>query len=292
MKTASTTLHPFVCLNGAIIPREYAYISPDDRGFKFGDGLFETIAVVNQQPYLWNEHVTRLGEGLDTLKIQADLSALRSLCTTLITKNAMHDGALRLMITRGTGSQGYLPTHISAATIYIETMPATRLGTAQAAISLAVSTWKRFAPDTLPTHTKIMQGMNATLARLEAAEQGCDEALMLSTDDMICEAASGNLFWLEGDILCTPPLTTGCLAGTMRARLLDLWQGECAERSITLEQLTDYNALIMTNAVRGAVPIRTIHTATQEHHFTQSEVFAQQCQRLIEKDIAQMLTNA
>ena len=274
------------------MPRAQALISPDDRGFRFGDGIFETIAITSSQLYLWDAHLTRLQDGLALLHIRADTSNLREQVTHLITRNAITEGMCRIMITRGAGSQGYLPTHSGQPTIYIETLPTSQpIATSSPPISLWVSQWQRFAPDMLPTHTKIMQGMNATLARMEAAEHGCDEALLLSADGKVSEAASGNLFWLRDDILHTPALSTGALKGTMRGRLMELWPDTLIECTEPLGALRDADALIMTNAVRGAVAVKSLTHAAAIQHFEHSEDLAAHCNALIQKDIATILTN-
>lgn len=276
-----------------MMPRADAVIAPDDRGFRYGDGVFETIALIQSIPYLWDSHIARLREGLDVLAIAADVAGLRDQVAQLAATTAITDGMVRITISRGAGSSGYLPTNAGDSTILVELTPCPTLVDAPPpSLSLYMSTWRRFPPQCLPTHIKCAQGLNATLARQEAQIHDCDEALMLSYSGHICEAASGNLFWLQGNRLVTPPLSTGCLAGTMRARLMQLWDDDVQESVMLPQELETIDALVMTNALRGAVAITHIHTPSQLYHFSQSAILARTCQSLIKKDIAITLSSA
>jgi branched-chain amino acid aminotransferase len=275
-----------ISYNGEIIPRDSVSISLDDRGFRFGDGVFETVAIVGSVPYLWQEHVARLCRGLSILSITSPLDHVSEHLAELIARNGIIDGLARVIVTRGCGSQGYLPTGEGGATVLLEVMNAPpTLAVHASPLTMFRTQWRRFPPECLPTDAKIMQGMNATLARMEAATQGCDEALMLSMDGMICEAASGNLFWLHENVLCTPALTTGCLHGTMRQRLMQLWKAPVQEVCLSLEdwKRLSPSSCVMTNALRGAVAVAEIFN--ESIHFTESDVLALRCNHLIEEDI-------
>jgi branched-subunit amino acid aminotransferase/4-amino-4-deoxychorismate lyase len=225
----------YASLNGQILPRTEVAISPDDRGFRFGDGVFETIPVIAGVPYLWDDHLARLHHGLEILAIPADTSHLGAHVITLIQQHGIHHGIARILVTRGSGSQGYLPTYASDATVMLEvsdTIPPIASPDAAPPLTLWRSQWRRFPPECLPNSAKLMQGMNATLARMEAATHG----------------------------LCTPALSTGCLAGTMRERLMTLWGTAVQEVSCPLSELGERasGGIVMTNAVRGVVAIAGI----------------------------------
>lgn len=279
-------MRDYVVLNHTLMLCEQAHISPDDRGFKFGDGLFETIAVVAGRLYLWKEHLARLHEGLHCLGIAYDSSALYEDSMALIHANSIHHGMVRIALSRGAGSQGYLPTHEGTPTLYIEALPTAPPGTTHPAITLHLSQWRRVPAACLPASLKIAQGMNATLARLEARAHGCDDALMLNVSGHLCEAASGNLLWLERDTLCTPDPATDCLAGTMKARLMQLWQGEVKTCTMPMNALETIDALVMSNAVRGCVAVASVRHGAQHWQFSHSDVLAQQLNDLIIKDTA------
>lgn len=279
-----------VSLNATILYSDQTCISYHDRGFRFGDGVFETVAIVNRTAYLWQAHCERLKLGLQTLSIEANLDHLDAHLHHLIRENKVVDGVARIFVTRGCGSQGYLPDGTTDPTVILEVIPSqSHFALNEApALRLMQSKWRRFPSICLPTDVKIMQGMNAILARIEASTNGYDEALMLSVTGEICEAASGNLFWLEAGQLVTPSLSTGCLAGTMRARLMELWEKEAREISIPLDtwQQRLPRALIMTNSLRGAVAVSSLTTHHTTYHFSDSPALAEQCNRLIRNDAA------
>jgi branched-chain amino acid aminotransferase len=276
-----------VSLNGKLLPSSHASISLRDRGFRYGDGVFETIPIVAGVPYLWEAHMARLHAGMQALHFTADLQHVSDHSAQLIMHHGVQEGVARIWVTRGEGASGYLPTPHAPPTILLE-VTSTPLQLTQQDPSparLCMSAWRRIPPVCLPTYAKLMQGVNSTLARMEADAAGYDDALMLSVNGEVAETSSGNLFWLHGETLCTPELSTGALAGTMRARLMQIWQGDVQEASVHLEALGGISALMMTNALRGAVPIISIHTEHKTLHFPASTALAHQCQSLITHDI-------
>ncbi len=249
----------YVWLNGEIIPQSDAHINCNDRGFRFGDGIFTTIAVLQQAPIFWDLHFSRLQIGLDILSISANIDNIIDAVQAIIHQNNIINGLCRIIITRGNGSKGYLPTNATPPTIYIETQnttPPIHNIYANQAVRLQLSKWRRPPPNCLPNTSKIMQGMNPILAKIAAINAGYNEALMLSHDDFVSEAASSNIFWLEGEQLLTPPLTTGCLNGVMRQKLLQLG---ATEKLTTINELCECNGAFLTNCTMGITKIASIN---------------------------------
>src|SRR5579872_7442151 len=98
-----------IFLNGEFVPAERAVVSIFDRAFLYGDGLFESMRVLNGKPFRWTQHMERLQRGADYLKIKIPYSAetLKKSVDELITKNKMPNGLLRLTLSRGVGIRGY-----------------------------------------------------------------------------------------------------------------------------------------------------------------------------------------
>src|SRR6185295_5700840 len=98
-------------LNGRFIPETQAVVPITDRGFLYGDGLFETLRVSRGQPLQWNRHLARLKRGAEFLRIVLPWPAedLRTLAVKLIEQNAMPESVLRISLSRGSGSRGYSP---------------------------------------------------------------------------------------------------------------------------------------------------------------------------------------
>ena len=237
----------FVIINNQLIDAKNAQVSIHDRGFRYGDGVFETIAVHDGVPYQFDWHMERLRKGLHAVKIDGNLHTLHEQCRRLIRENGAKDAILRIQITRGSGGKGYLPDAVPAPTLVIETLPlhAPPAGP----VSLWLSDWQKITPRSLPVQYKLCQGMSSTLARMEAAENDCFEALLLNHQGQVCETSAGNIFWLKGDTLYTPALTCGVLEGAMRAAVMRLSPYAVREPAETLEALEGAQAVFITNSV-------------------------------------------
>ena len=246
-------------LNSEIVPAESASISAQDRGFRFGDGVFETIAVYDGVPYQWALHMERLAGGLAALRIDYDIRGLKPLCKALLQKNQTEQGFIRIAISRGVGSAGYRPTGHSP-TCLIETMPErTHDGTP---CRLHVSSWRRPAATQLPIGVKLSHGIGNTLALLEAADHACEDAIMLSASGMVAETSSANLFWVKEGTLFTPSLETGCVAGTTRAAIIRLSPMPVMQVEAPVSALEHSEEIFMSNVRYGLRACVLAHTAS------------------------------
>lgn len=244
-------------INGDYIGRAQAHLSVQDRGFRFGDGLFETIACYGGQPYQWDFHMDRLARGLAALRITAPAIEWRMIIDELLTRNLVRDGFIRIAISRGVGSRGYRPLPDITPTVVIECMKRPEMEETPA--KLWVSSQIRPSHPSLLTRFKTAQGLSSTLAVMEARDAGHDDALMLNEKGHICETSSANLFWVNNDTLYTPALDTGCLEGSTRAAVLRLSPVPVTETHAALEKLTHADGAFLTNCARGIRPITTIN---------------------------------
>lgn len=229
---------PYIIINNKILPKNKALINVGDRGFRFGDGVFETCLTVDGKIYNWEAHRNRLEEGLKAIKIELDFhltqvgvynpdltfasnskkemnprsglqtptcndnDKLKESCLELIKKNKIKNGYLRIAISRGVGSVGYLPQENIQPTVVIETLP---LNTKpKSPIKLCISNYQKPSIKSLPVNYKLMNGLNSTLAKLEAVEKNYFDAILLNEKNQICETSSANIFWIKDDVLYTP----------------------------------------------------------------------------------------
>jgi branched-chain amino acid aminotransferase len=264
-----------VFLNGQFVPEAQATVSVFDRSFLYGDGLFETMRVTHGKPFRWWEHLERLRKGGDFLgfKIPFGCKTLEKFAAELIAKNQMPDALLRITVSRGVGLRGYSPKGADNPVVVMTLHPAPGAPVSGPARSSALSkhagsetgapsAWKLVtASFRLPAgeklaHYKTANKLAQVLARAEADGAGADEALLCNTEGFVVEGASSNLFWIEGDTVCTPPLTSGILAGVTRAVTLELCQQlglPFAERQITADQLRRVNGIFLTLSSLGVV---------------------------------------
>lgn len=244
------------CINGRFARAHRAAVPVADRGFRFGDGVFETIRIVGGVPYQWELHMQRMAQGLAALRISIevpwDLMAKKT-----IQKNAARDGYLRIAVSRGMGSRGYQPfppdMPASFAIEYLPPLPAP-----EKPYRLWLSNWAKIPANCLPGKFKLAQGVNSILAVQDANQNGCDEALQLSTDGMVSEAGSANIFWLAEGALHTPSLETNCLSGTTREAVMRLSHLPVRVVNVGLPTLQKADAVFITNTRFGIHPVSGI----------------------------------
>lgn len=244
------------CLNGDFVNAADACIPVADRGFRFGDGVFETIRLENGKPYQVDLHLKRLNGGLEALRITPPNVDWQSVINEMIAHNHATNGYLRIAVSRGVGSQGYLPNADIEATWLVEYVPAAPMQ--EHPYKLWVSSIQRAPLCALPSNFKLAQGISSTLALLDARDNGCDDALMLSSAGHLCETASANLFWVSGGNLYTPALSTGCLAGTTRDAILRLSPLPVQEVTVEVDVLSTADAVFVSNTRLGIWPVSTL----------------------------------
>ncbi|MDD5140897.1 MAG: aminotransferase class IV [Verrucomicrobiales bacterium] len=235
-----------------------AVVSVNDRGFMYGDGLFETMRVVNGRPFRMAQHLERMTRGADFLKIKPPFTPreLEKFSAQLIGQNQMPDAILRVTLTRGPGKRGYTPDAESEPTI-VMTLHAAPLQENPVEWSLVTSSFRIPAADPLSPFKTTSKILNV-MARAEAAEKGADEALLINTNGEVAETASGNLFWVYGEQICTTPTGRGVLPGITRAIVLEICQMlglQTNKRVIKPEALRNSQGLFVTQSAFGIVPI-------------------------------------
>lgn len=274
-----------VYLNGVFMEREEAAISIDDRGFRLGDGVFETIPVYSGVPYLWDAHEARLNEGLCATRIPTPEAEfpLQEIAADIIHMNRIKDGFVRISVSRGVGSRGYWPDPADGTippTLLIETRKRTQYEWDP--MTVWIASYRKLAKEALPTNSKLAQGMNATLALLEAQDHQCQEALQINANGQVCEAASGNIFWLSKGTLYTPSLDTGCLAGVTRQAIMRLSPYPVREVNADLDQLGSAEAVVLSNCNWRVAPVRFIRPKGWRYD---SVALAKTLRTLLEDDI-------
>ncbi|MCG2588519.1 aminotransferase class IV [Rhodohalobacter sulfatireducens] len=214
-----------VYLNGSFVDHNEAKVSVADRGFIFGDGIYEVTRVVNGSLFREKEHLVRMDQGLKSLKIDLDDSvrnAIPEISRELLEKNNLLDGeaAIYLQITRGTAwpRTHTFPNPAVKPSIYLsvsEFSPHTELHkTGVDVITLADVRWTR-------CNIKTVQLLPNTLARQQAIEHGVNSALMIR-DGVITESPNANIFGVKDGALYTYPESNYILSGITRGAVLEI----------------------------------------------------------------------
>jgi len=169
---------------------------------------------------------------------------------------------LRVTLTRGPGARGYAPPADGQATVVMTLHPAPAVDLEKlAAWSLITSSYRIPASDPLSSF-KTTSKLLHVMARMEAAEQGADEALLINTNGEVAETAGGNLFWIYDETICTVPTGRGVLPGITRAVVLEICQTlglPANKRVIKPEALRNSEGIFITQSVLGIVPVATFN---------------------------------
>ncbi len=232
-------------LNGALIEAEAARIDPADRGFLLGDGVFETMAATGGMVPELARHYARLCAGAALLRLPVPVSrdVLRGAISDVLMANGLQEAALRLTLTRGPGARGLLPQPPLTPTLLLTS---TQMPPAGGPLRLATSTIQRDEASPLCA-IKSLNYLPNILARLEAAERGADDALLLNRAGRAAETSAATLFVRIKGTWITPPLSEGALPGIRRACLLAARRAH--EAPITITDLAAAEAICVGNAL-------------------------------------------
>lgn len=232
-------------LNGCIKEAEQARISPQDRGFLLGDGVFETMAAEAGRVCELARHYARLCAGAKLLRLPVllSLSDLAVAVHDVLAANDLSRAALRLTLTRGVGPRGLLPAAPASPTILLT---ASAMPKPSGPARLMICSLRRDERSPL-SQIKSLNYLPNVLARLEAAEQGADEALLLNYAGRVAETSASSLFVLQQGKWVTPLVSEGALPGTCRAVLLET--GRIDEAQLSVTDLMQAQALCLGNAL-------------------------------------------
>lgn len=247
----------FILSNGTLKSANSLEITSENRSFRYGDGLFETIRAVNGKIPFWDFHIQRLKQGMEVMRIDAihiSWDYLRQQLEDLLKENEHTKGArIRLAVYRG-GKGNYKP----------ET---NRAEYSAESFSLDNEKFKlNFKGKVLDVYTRIKKPLNIlsmvksansllyVLAAEHAKEKGFDESLIVNQKNELCETSSSNLFIIKGDRIYTPPLSSGCLPGIMRMVLISVLTKKgvkVIENSISPSDLIMAEEVFLTNSIEG-----------------------------------------
>ncbi len=252
-----------VFLNGRFVAEAQAVVSVFDRSFLYGDGLFEVMRVCGGKPFRWAEHLDRFQRGAAFLKIQAPFAEgdLRKQALQLIERNGMPESLLRITLSRGVGLRGYSPKGADNPALVMTLHPAPDAdGQTPPRWRVMTASFRLPANEPL-AQFKTCNKLPQVLARAEAEAGGTDEALLLNTNGEVVEGSTSNLFWVQDGVVCTPPLTSGILAGVTRLVVTEICQKlglRTREAGITPAELRGVEGVFLSLSSWGVVEISSL----------------------------------
>ena len=248
-------------LNDRLVPARRATISALDRGFVYGDGLFETVRTYAGEPFGLAEHLRRLARSARVFRIPFDGSPdyWRPRVRRCLRANGLlaTDAAVRLTVSRGAGPFGIVPpAHLRPTVMMLATPVDARIPTVQArGVSICFFPF-RLVTATLPSH-KTLHYLPAVLGKMIARRRGAWEAVYLGADDTVLEGTTSNVFAVERGRLVTPPLH-GILPGVTRHVLTTLAKRAgvpLVERRLTRDQLLAADEVLLTASTIEVLPV-------------------------------------
>jgi len=251
-----------VYFNGQFLPLAQAGVCPLDRGFLYGDGVYEVIPVYSRQAFRIDEHLKRLQATLDGIRLSNPLALAdwKKVALTLIESAPWEDQSIYLQVTRGADDKrdhAFPPASVPAtvfafASPLVTPTPAVRAA-GVAAITVPDQRWAR-------CDLKVISLLANVLARQAAVEQGCAEALLIR-DGLMKEGAASNIFVVKDGLLLAPPKTQLMLPGITYDVILELarqHQHPLEVREISETELRAADEVWMTSSTKEVLAITTL----------------------------------
>ncbi len=235
-----------IWLNGTI--KKTPTLSHNDRGFLLGDGAFTTLLSQEGTPLWLEDHLKRLYKDCATIGITPPYSE-QELALAAKTLTQKGSEVLRISISRGEGGRGLAITKKQKPTTLITKTKAPEPPPSYTAITSHIT---RHTQSPL-SYIKSLSYLEAVLARKEATENHCDEALLYNEKQNAASMTAGNFFIIIDEQCYTPPISEGILAGITRNKLLQSLP--IKEQPITPPMLKKMQACFCTNSVMGVIPI-------------------------------------
>lgn len=228
-------------------------VSPADRGLTNGLGLFETLLAIDGKPVALDRHLARMRAGAARLGWHFDDEDLGHVISKLLGRKGLEEGRARVRIamTAGAGDLRDL-TRGSDALLWIT---AAASPPPLESVTLAISAFPRNERSPL-AGLKCASYAENLIALDQARRAGADELLFFNTRGELCEAATANVFLVKDGEVMTPPLSSGCLPGTMRERVIE--KGPVVEAVLTDADVHAADEVFITSATRGVVPVAKI----------------------------------
>jgi branched-chain amino acid aminotransferase len=259
-RSAATERTEYVYLNGRLLPADEARVSVVDRGFLYGDGVFETLRAYGGRPFQLTEHVTRLyrSASLIGLELPWPPGAVREAVEATLEANGLAEAYVRITVTRGDGL-GIEPPAPARPTLVVHARPlAIDPRVYLDGVTAAVVRTRRNLPAAVPPEAKCLNYLNNILAYREARAVGAQEAIMLNAEGAVAEGSVSNVFAVVQGKVLTPPVEAGIFPGLARATVLGLARElgrPVEERLFGPDLLLAADEVFFTNSVREVVPV-------------------------------------
>jgi branched-chain amino acid aminotransferase len=263
-----------IFIDGQYYDEQNAKISVFDHGLLYGDGIFEGIRAYNGRVFKLKEHIDRLFYSAKAILLTIPMSHA-DICKAVVDtcrENGIRDGYIRLMVTRGVGTLGLNPNKCKRGSVIviadkIQLYPKEYYDRGLDIITVPTT---RNLHSALNPAIKSLNYLNNILAKIEANNANCEEAIMLNSEGYVAECTGDNIFLIKGNNLLTPPLSAGALYGITRGVVMDIARESglhVTEPNLTRYDVFNADECFLTGTGAEVVPVvkvdgRVIGTGT------------------------------
>lgn len=251
-----------VYLNGQILPAEKAMISVSDRGFLYGDALFETLRTYKKVPFMMKSHINRLIESANELGINSfDYDYYKKAVYSVIESNDISEGVVRITLTRGSSIQRSLYEDIENPNLLIsinsleqELIEKTKLG-----VKAISAEDKR----SLISKHKNNSMLPSVLTYKQAQEKNAFDAILVTRRGFVTEGLRSNVFIVLDNILLTPPVSNRVLPGITRNIVINIARNnglKFDEDGIVGQDLSAAEEIFLTNSLYEVIPVLSLNS--------------------------------
>ena len=259
-----------IWLNGEFVNWDDANISVMSHTLHYGTGVFEGIRArdskIGTTIFRLPDHVDRLFDSAEAynLKIPFDKEVITNAIKDSVHLNNLSSAYIRPLVFFGEGEMGLLPKSVPVYVSVAAWNWGAYLGddAGNQGVRVCISKWKRISPQSFKPTAKGVGGyMNSTLAKIDAVNNGYDDAIMFGDGDVVAEGSGQNLFLIKDNKITTPPIETGALGGITRKTVIEIANNlnfDVNEQNISKDDLLDADELFFTGTATEVIGVVSV----------------------------------
>jgi branched-chain amino acid aminotransferase len=255
-----------VNVDGRLVPPEEAFVPVLDRGFLYGDSVYEVVRTYRGKVFELGRHLDRMDRSAEGIALQLPPreQVERELSRTLQSAGNAESYA-RIVVTRGEGTKFGLQPHFAEGpgrlVVIVRPLEPPPPEVYDRGLRVAVAVTRRNPPQALDPALKTGNYLNSILALRDAHAAGADDALLLDLRGQVTEGSSSNVFFVQEGVVVTPPLPLGMLHGVTRALVIDIARGEgliVREEPHGAEALAAADEVFVTSTIREVMAVTSL----------------------------------
>ncbi len=253
-------------MNGDFLPASEAKISVFDRGFLYGDGVFEGIRGYDGRIFRLDQHLDRLWRGAKAIRLALPMTReeLKKVVLETVRRSGLKEAYIRLVVSRGCGDLGLDPRNCHTPTtlvVIVDRLALYPREVYETGLEVITCVTRRNLPTALNPEVKSLNYLNNILAKIEVGDAGAHEGLMINHLGFVAEATGDNVFICQGGKIITPPVNAGILEGITRQVVMELaaeMDIPLAEDNLTVYQVYTADECFLTGTAAEIVPVRRV----------------------------------